>query len=117
MEMKNKITPLLLGMWAQASDERKYREAFMFAITGYLNLAGTEEGDAFLGPIVNSGRKILEPYVEEAKKAMAEHGMGEKRACSFCGKGEPEVKLGAGPSVYICDSCVSIFSEIFKDNK
>lgn len=33
--------------------------------------------------------------------------------CSFCGKGETEVKvLVAGPNVYICDECVSICQEL-----
>ena len=31
---------------------------------------------------------------------------GRKLACSFCGKGEADVKkLVAGPKVYICDRC------------
>lgn len=51
--------------------------------------------------------------------------MEEKRVlhCSFCGKGQHEVrKLIAGPSVYVCDECVTLCSEIIhdemnKDNK
>ena len=36
--------------------------------------------------------------------------------CSFCGKSQHEVrKLIAGPSVYVCDECVSLCSEIIKD--
>ena len=32
----------------------------------------------------------------------------KKLFCSFCGKNQSEVKkLIAGPSVYICDECVS----------
>jgi hypothetical protein len=33
-------------------------------------------------------------------------------ACSFCGKSAPEVRLGAGPSVFICNECVEIFHNI-----
>ena len=32
--------------------------------------------------------------------------------CSFCGETPPRVRLGAGPSVFICNECVSIFSEV-----
>ena len=33
----------------------------------------------------------------------------KKLFCSFCGKNQSEVKkLIAGPSVYICDECVSL---------
>ena len=36
--------------------------------------------------------------------------------CSFCGKSQDEVKkLIAGPSVYICDECVSLCSEIIQE--
>jgi ATP-dependent protease Clp ATPase subunit len=37
--------------------------------------------------------------------------------CSFCGKDENKVaKLVAGPSVYICDVCVAIATQIMKDS-
>jgi ATP-dependent Clp protease ATP-binding subunit ClpX len=33
--------------------------------------------------------------------------------CSFCGKGEKEVrKLIAGPNVFICDECVEVCQDI-----
>jgi len=36
--------------------------------------------------------------------------------CSFCGKGQDEVKkLIAGPSVYICNECVDLCNEIMAD--
>jgi len=38
--------------------------------------------------------------------------------CSFCGKSQTEVaKLIAGPTVYICNECVSICNEIIEDDK
>ena len=40
----------------------------------------------------------------------------EKLYCSFCGKGQDEVrKLIAGPSVYICDECVELCNDILED--
>jgi ATP-dependent Clp protease ATP-binding subunit ClpX len=37
--------------------------------------------------------------------------------CSFCGKNQAEVKkLIAGPSVYICDECVSLCNDIIKED-
>lgn len=36
--------------------------------------------------------------------------------CSFCGKGQDEVKkLIAGPSVYICDECIELCNEIIAE--
>jgi len=40
-------------------------------------------------------------------------GTNEGFRCSFCGKGQDEVKkLIAGPSVYICDECVDLCNDI-----
>jgi len=37
--------------------------------------------------------------------------------CSFCGKNQSEVKkLIAGPSVYICNECVSLCNDIIKED-
>jgi len=39
-----------------------------------------------------------------------------KLKCSFCGKGQDEVKkLIAGPAVYICDECVDLCNEIISE--
>lgn len=39
-----------------------------------------------------------------------------KLRCSFCGKGQEEVKkLIAGPTVYICDECVDLCTEIIAE--
>ena len=36
--------------------------------------------------------------------------------CSFCGKSQKEVKkLIAGPSVYICDECISLCNDIIAE--
>jgi ATP-dependent Clp protease ATP-binding subunit ClpX len=38
--------------------------------------------------------------------------------CSFCGKGQKEVKkLIAGPSIYICNECVDLCAEIIEEEK
>ena len=40
----------------------------------------------------------------------------KKLFCSFCGKNQSEVKkLIAGPSVYICDECVSLCNDIINE--
>ncbi len=38
--------------------------------------------------------------------------------CSFCGKGQDEVrKLIAGPAVYICDECIDLCNDIVKEDR
>ena len=40
----------------------------------------------------------------------------EALKCSFCGKGQDEVKkLIAGPTVYICNECIELCNEIIAD--
>ena len=48
---------------------------------------------------------------------MTDHGdSGDKVTCSFCGKSQKEVrKLIAGPSVFICDECIQLCSEIVEE--
>ena len=40
----------------------------------------------------------------------------DKLSCSFCGKGQDDVKkLIAGPSVYICNECVDLCNDIIEE--
>ncbi len=40
--------------------------------------------------------------------------MPRKRTdCSFCGKGKDDVRIIAGPNVWICDECVQLCCDIF----
>lgn len=39
---------------------------------------------------------------------------GEKEnRCSFCGKGQDDVRIIAGPNVWICDECVQLCCDVF----
>jgi len=50
-------------------------------------------------------------------KKQSKNGDGERLLyCSFCGKSQHEVrKLIAGPSVFICDECVSLCNDIIEE--
>lgn len=54
-----------------------------------------------------------------AKKNSSNNGSdssGRELYCSFCGKSQDEVrKLIAGPSVYICDECISLCNDIISE--
>lgn len=46
-----------------------------------------------------------------------DENFGRELYCSFCGKSQEEVrKLIAGPSVYICDECISLCNDIISDD-
>ncbi len=47
---------------------------------------------------------------------MSKSGQEKLLYCSFCGKSQHEVKkLIAGPSVFICDECISLCNDIIRD--
>ncbi len=51
------------------------------------------------------------------KKTKSTGGGKHTLYCSFCGKSQHEVrKLIAGPSVYVCDECVALCSDIIKED-
>jgi hypothetical protein len=50
-------------------------------------------------------------------ESQALRDLGKEPSCSFCGQCEPDVRLGAGPGVFICDSCVGTLSEVFSKDK
>jgi hypothetical protein len=40
--------------------------------------------------------------------------MPRKRThCSFCGKGQDDVRIVAGPNVWTCDECVQLRCDVF----
>ena len=42
----------------------------------------------------------------------------QKKSCSFCGKGQDDVKkLIAGSTVYICDKCIALCNDILNEEK
>lgn len=42
----------------------------------------------------------------------------KKNYCSFCGKGQHEVrKLFTGPKVFICEECVELCMDILREEK
>lgn len=68
---------------------------------------------------MNELRKMqgFEPLPLPLKCATASDAARAPEYCSFCGKTRDEVrKLVAGPSVFICDECVTLAHEIIKDD-
>jgi hypothetical protein len=98
-----------------------YRDGQLCGWALYLDNSG------FSGRI-HKEQTILYPDADEAASEAgfaewAERWIGEiaadarsDRRCSFCGKGDEEVRrLIAGPTTYICDECVDICSAILRD--
>lgn len=68
-----------------------------------------------LGVSVAAVKKGLDGYVGPGKQRRRKRGKADL-ACSFCGKGQKQVKkLIAGPGVYICDECIDLCNEILAE--
>jgi hypothetical protein len=92
--------------WQDAMNQRQFKVAVRVGIDAYLQ--GEAEGDeqasmAALGLIHLAMAELLFGEQEKAPQSAP--------SCSFCGQGGPEVRLGAGPTAYICADCVGIFYE------
>ena len=68
-----------------------------------------------LGVSIAAIKKGLDGYVGPGKQRRRRRGKADL-ACSFCGKGQKQVKkLIAGPGVYICDECIDLCNEILAE--
>jgi len=68
-----------------------------------------------LGVSIAAIKKGLDVYVGPGKQRRRRRGKADL-ACSFCGKGQKQVKkLIGGPGVYICDECIDLCNEILAE--
>jgi ClpX C4-type zinc finger len=107
----NDIFRILAPEWERAIVEKRYHDVIVNGLLGYL-LIHEQKSEPF--------EKVALGYVLKAISDLLSEYKGQRvtraeAACSFCGRTEPEVRLGAGPGVFICDSCVATFAEIFAD--
>jgi hypothetical protein len=69
-------------------------------------------------PILNGSMKLtLSQFIDECSEKLSDHSSAAQitdPSCSFCGKKPPSVRLGAGPSAFICNECVALFSQSLK---
>lgn len=93
----------------EALEQKKYHNAFRYALTAYSIVPDSEQHmkDNALVLIW----KICEGFVSLRSEGCTDRTRNENQesgACSFCGKREPQVKLVQGTDgVFICNSCVN----------
>jgi hypothetical protein len=85
--------------------QQRFQSAALVALLG--SLLSREQ---FNEELAAGWQPLLLKAVDELRAEPKAAG-ADKPACSFCGRAEPEVRLGAG--AFICDACVATFSEIF----
>ena len=103
-----RLDQLLSLTWGKLMMQKHYQAAAALATLGYF--LGRETQDEVLQRTSNS---ILLKATDEMRSTEATKIGDPTPSCSFCGRVEPEVRLGAGPNAFICDSCVETFHDIF----
>ena len=90
--------------WQEQIDQQNYVAAIKVGIEAYNHHSGDERlVDRSMYLIIKSASLLLQldsPKVEDS--------------CSFCYRPGSHVRLGAGPSAFICVDCVDKFQHIFK---
>jgi hypothetical protein len=94
-----------IEVWQAAMDGRQYRIALRAAIDAYLQ--GEVEGNE-----VEARAAMGRIHLSTSELIFGQHSDTRSRlSCSFCGQSGSDVRLGAGPDVFICADCVGIFYE------
>ena len=99
-------TDALADTWQKAMDQRRYKDAVKAGCEAWLR--HESEGD-------ENGSMAALSLIHLAIAELIFRGPNgpakPSPACSFCGQSGSEVRLGAGPDVFICADCVAIFHD------
>jgi ClpX C4-type zinc finger len=90
---------------ARAYAEDRYDDCLRRACVLLLR---ANHGGRSLEALLTFIHRSAEHLLETNRDAPAQRAV----ACSFCAKSPPDVRLGAGPSAFICNGCVASFSAI-----
>jgi ClpX C4-type zinc finger len=100
--------PRLIGLvWGELMKQQRFQSAALVTLLAYLLSREQEDEELAAG-----WQPLLLKAIDELRAKPKAAG-ADKPACSFCGRAEPEVRLGAGAGAFICDGCVATFSEVF----
>jgi len=94
-----------IASWQTAMDQQQFKVALKAAIDTFLQaeIGGDElESRAALGRVHLATSELIFGQLSNNRSA---------QSCSFCGQSGSDVRLRAGPDVFICSDCVGIFYE------
>jgi hypothetical protein len=100
--------------WETALNEKRPRDVIVSGILGYLlfrDRGSLPQEHASLLTV----RQAIDDVLAETLPGQTAGRSAP--VCSFCGRGEPQVRLVAGAEGSICDSCVSLVSDVFRDKQ
>jgi hypothetical protein len=94
------VVDKLLFMWGRATKEKRFHDALALAYANYIIACEIRDDGSSLTLLKASIDSLL-PADDPANR----------NECSFCRRAPPDVRLAAGPNVFICDGCVTMLSE------
>jgi hypothetical protein len=100
--------------WETALNEKRPSDVIVSGILGYLFFRDNGNVPCEQASLVTV-KKAIDDLLAEASPGPTVDRSAP--ACSFCGRGEPRVRLVAGAKGFICDSCVSVISDVFNDKE
>jgi ClpX C4-type zinc finger len=111
LEMSNDLSAdKALGIaWGHFMRNGMFDEAFLTA-----SLARRAAAKWLQPNVKDPTEGMMEKTAEELLHRTVQRQAHPPRECSFCGKKEPEVTLGAGPNAYICNECVAKFNSVLE---
>lgn len=103
-------------LWQLSMDAGQHVEAIGAGVSAFL-LANGRDAQTANGALNLIYVAIAAHYglkQPELSSGPVEHSESE---CSFCGKKQPEVRLAAGPSAFICEECVRLLGDVFAEDR
>lgn len=113
-ERVDELASVLSDLMAHALQRNDFENLLEIAVASRLLFRALPGGDKQSRSVLSNMEYALNLLI--GKEKPVDLSAIEKR-CSFCGREEPEVMLGAGADAFICDDCVGLFTEIFSKRK
>lgn len=110
-DLLGKFFESLTSTWETALNERRPQDVVFGGILAYLFFQDAADQNRKMASLVYL-REAIDDLLGDV--AGRKNPIATKPGCSFCGQGEPEVRLAAGANGFICDSCVRNLGEVFK---
>jgi hypothetical protein len=104
---------ILSGLWAEYAKKRDFNAVLEISLASRILFRALPDME---GP-EEAALLALHKAIEIVFLRDNSPRTREADACSFCGRKPPEVRLGAGADVYICDQCVNDFARAFRDQE
>jgi RNA polymerase-binding transcription factor DksA len=102
------IPRLLTSVWMKPFEEMRFHDALVCGFSNYM-VAREVKDSEYEASFLLAMRETIERMLPQSEQA-------EKEECSFCGRRPPDVRLAAGPEVFICNVCVAILTESFRNS-